>query len=301
MDSAEASSDGQDSLFCGQYSDENESVRELSYDELREREYLERQIEKALYEAGRALRTIRDRRLYRSTHKTFEEYCRQRFGFTRMTAANKIAAAGVIENLSTNGLQNSVGESGLSTNGLQNSGRYSYEVLPTSERQVRPLINLEASEQRICWEQAVEAAGGKVPSGRQVKDIVDKIRERTKLPNPYRVGEIAILIPRDNPELRGLSGCWGAIIRAGEYSCTIETWDNEYTVKIEHLSSLELSDDNCELMQKFLGRLRRLYQLPNKDAVIDNLLSFFGKQPKPYISEVQEELLATLEKRFGAR
>lgn len=37
----------------------------------------------------------------------------------------------------------------------------------TSERQVRPLINLEASEQRRCWEQAVKAAGGKVPDWRQ--------------------------------------------------------------------------------------------------------------------------------------
>ena len=106
------------------------------------------------------------------------------------------------------------------------------QILPTNERQIRPLTKLEPSEQRQCWRQAVEEAGGKVPSGRQVKDIVDRIRERTKVPNPYREGEICILIPKDNPELRGKSGCWGAITHVGEYFCTIKTWESEYTVKI---------------------------------------------------------------------
>lgn len=68
-------------------------------------------------EAGKALTQLRDRKLYRSTHKTFEEYCRvrpwrwrsHRFGFTRMAAALKIASVKVMENLSTNGLQKSDG------------------------------------------------------------------------------------------------------------------------------------------------------------------------------------------------
>ena len=33
-------------------------------------------------EAGEALRTIRDARLYRETHGTFEDYCRERWGWT---------------------------------------------------------------------------------------------------------------------------------------------------------------------------------------------------------------------------
>ncbi len=65
------------------------------------------------------------------------------------------------------------------------------QILPTNECQVRPLARLEPSQQRECWRQAVKAAGDKVPSGRQVKDIVDRIRERTKVPNPYREGEIS--------------------------------------------------------------------------------------------------------------
>ncbi|RCJ39602.1 hypothetical protein A6770_38675 [Nostoc minutum NIES-26] len=71
-----------------------------------------------------------------------------------------IAAAGVYENLTTNGCQNA--ENGdLTTNGCQ--------ILPTSERQVRPLVPLKVAEQLTCWQAAVKQAGGKVPTGRIVK------------------------------------------------------------------------------------------------------------------------------------
>ena len=76
-------------------------LEELTEDEQRERLHLERKVERAFYEAGKALKELRDRRLYRSTHKTFEEYCRDRFQFTRQSANYLIAAAGVVENLTT--------------------------------------------------------------------------------------------------------------------------------------------------------------------------------------------------------
>lgn len=44
-----------------------------------DRNHLERKVERAFYEAGKALQQLRDRKLYRSTHRTFEDYCRDRF------------------------------------------------------------------------------------------------------------------------------------------------------------------------------------------------------------------------------
>ncbi|WP_375507104.1 hypothetical protein [uncultured Nostoc sp.] len=58
-------------------------VTELTQEEQSDRLHLERQVEKAFYLAGKALTQLQDRKLYRSTHKTFEEYCRERFGFER--------------------------------------------------------------------------------------------------------------------------------------------------------------------------------------------------------------------------
>ncbi len=134
-------------------------VPELTEQEQSDRLFLERKVERAFFEAGKALAELRDRRLYRSTHKTFEEYCQDRFGYTRIAASYKIAAATVMDNLLTNGLQNSE----TSQDGLQ--------ILPNNERQVRPLVSLEPEVQREAWQQAVEEAGGKVPSGRIVKDV----------------------------------------------------------------------------------------------------------------------------------
>lgn len=49
-------------------------------------------------EAGEALRTIRDDRLYRETHGTFEDYCRERWGWERRRAYQLIEAADVVQN-----------------------------------------------------------------------------------------------------------------------------------------------------------------------------------------------------------
>ena len=62
---------------------EDKQHKSLSQEEFRLRLHLEGKVERAFYEAGKALRELRDRQLYRSTHQTFEEYCRERFGFER--------------------------------------------------------------------------------------------------------------------------------------------------------------------------------------------------------------------------
>ncbi|WP_459803031.1 DUF4326 domain-containing protein [Herbidospora sp. RD11066] len=48
---------------------------------------------------GQALTRIRDLRLYRATYSGFDDYCRQRWGFTRHHANRQIATAGLMANL----------------------------------------------------------------------------------------------------------------------------------------------------------------------------------------------------------
>ena len=55
-----------------------EVVEELTEEELFDRHRLELKVERAFREAGLALAQLRNRRLYRSTHSTFEAYCRDR-------------------------------------------------------------------------------------------------------------------------------------------------------------------------------------------------------------------------------
>lgn len=97
---------------------------------------LERFVERAVFEAGKALMELRDRRLYRSTHHTFEEYCRVRFGSSRRQPYLLMDAAIVFDNL------------------LEKCDPLDH-ILPTSERQVRPMTKLEPHEQQEVWQQAV--------------------------------------------------------------------------------------------------------------------------------------------------
>lgn len=73
------------------------ALEDLSEDEGRRLMELERQIDKAMRSAGRiggaALLEIRDRKLYRASHRSFEAYCIERLGFSRATAYRMIDVA----------------------------------------------------------------------------------------------------------------------------------------------------------------------------------------------------------------
>jgi hypothetical protein len=228
-------------------------IPELTEEEQRDRLHLERRVERAVFEAGKALAELRDRRLYRSTHKTFEEYCRvrpwrwrsHRFAHSRQQSNYLIAAAGVYENLTTNGTQ----------------------ILPTSERQVRPMTKLEPHEQQEVWLRAVELAGGKVPTGRIVKHVVQRIMERTKVPNTYQIGEVCQILVKDNPELRGKGGCWGIVSAVNEFSCTVRLWDGEYTIGLKHLKSCDYLPSECQQVQEISDAYGGLFGVASVESI----------------------------------
>ena len=55
--------------------------------------------EKIFVEVGSALSEIRDQRLYRATHPSFEDYCRAKWNFTRQYGNQVIAAAATVKSL----------------------------------------------------------------------------------------------------------------------------------------------------------------------------------------------------------
>jgi hypothetical protein len=137
----------------------------LSEDEQQELDELESQIKqgskKGLHEQleiGRKLSKIKDKRLYRIL-KTFDKYCKVTYEFTSKAAYFKIAAATIYDNLSTNGRQ----------------------ILPTSERQLRDLATVDASEQIEVWDEAVKEAGGKVPSSSIVRRILNRRKKKSPI------------------------------------------------------------------------------------------------------------------------
>jgi hypothetical protein len=114
--------------------------------------------EKTFVDVGLALSEIREKRLYRETHNTFEDYCRQRWGWARQRANQLISAASVVENLTT------------------------AVVKPSTEWQTRPLAALPPEKQSAVWEKATAKAKeeGRQVVARDVQEAADEERPRVR-------------------------------------------------------------------------------------------------------------------------
>ncbi|MEH1771051.1 MAG: hypothetical protein V7K76_02145 [Nostoc sp.] len=253
-------------------------VTELTQEEQSDRLHLERKVERAFFEAGKALAQLRDRKLYRSTHRTFEEYCRDRFGHSRRQSYLLMDAAVVFDNL------------------MEKCDPMDH-ILPTNERQVRPMTKLEPHQQQEVWVKAVEQAGGKVPPARIVKNVVQQIMERTQAPNTYQLGEVCQILAKDNPELRGKGGCWGIISQVNDFSCTVKLWDGEYTIGLQHLKSFNYLPAECQQMQVICDRINRVYSSGLEESV-QKFLESLGKLNRPYLTALEEKLLGVLESEY---
>ncbi len=142
----------------------------LSESERKKRDTLEKTIQQAFQIAGRSLKVLRDEKLYRETHKTFESYVKERFDFSRAAAYYLINASKVVDNLKCQ----QIVDKNNSTN-----------ILPTKESQCRPLTKLPPEQQREVWRAAVKQAKGRVPSAKIIKEIINQsISRPTVKENP---------------------------------------------------------------------------------------------------------------------
>lgn len=116
-------------------------VETLTPDEKKELKQCESVIKRGwdtFVEVGKALAKVRDARLYRGQHQTFEAYCRVRWQYGKSQAYRLIGAAEVIDRLSPIGDE------------LR---------MPVNEAQVRPLLALDPEEQVDAWKAALDRAG----------------------------------------------------------------------------------------------------------------------------------------------
>jgi hypothetical protein len=110
---------------------------------------------------GRALVEIRDSRLYRQTHGTFEAFCNDEWSLSRPRAYQLIEAATVTEAVSTSGGH-----------------------APTSERQARELTGLPAETAAEVMRTAHEQTAGKV-TATAIKQARQEIAPKPERPDPW--------------------------------------------------------------------------------------------------------------------
>lgn len=110
---------------------------------------------------GEALLDIRDRRLYRETHRTWADYCQERWGFVGRRGEQLIAAFTVAQSITNN----------------------SHEPLPEPEKegQLRPLVSLPEDEAVQVWRDATEVYGPS-PTGSQVAAVAERRQDADAAP-----------------------------------------------------------------------------------------------------------------------
>jgi hypothetical protein len=97
-------------------------------------------------EFAEALRTVRDKRLFRDTYPTFEQYCRERWGISKTHCNRLIQASEVSANVAPIG------------------------VTP-KESQARELSKLPADQQASAWQETLDRTDGH-PTAAAVHEVV---------------------------------------------------------------------------------------------------------------------------------
>lgn len=128
-------------------------------------------------EVGTALLEIRDDKLYRNSHDTFEKYCHEKWSISRSRAYQLTNAVEVVKNLE------------MSTMVDKKNPINTSELKP--ERIIRPLTKLSKPKQKKAWNAAVKSArkAGHTVTASDVKEAVSKISPKPERPrreyNPY--------------------------------------------------------------------------------------------------------------------
>jgi hypothetical protein len=130
------------------------ALSKVEADEFEERDTRVKRNANTFIEIGTDLLAIRDKRLYRATYATFEDYCRDRLGISKTHANRLVQSAEVLSNLTPIG------------------------VKPDLESQARPLSQLPAPQQRQAWQEAVANAPNGKPTAKVVQDVVNKMLGR---------------------------------------------------------------------------------------------------------------------------
>jgi len=273
-----------------------ELVEDLTHDEARDRSELELRVEQAFYQAGKALAQLRQRRLYRSTHRTFEAYCQDRFGFTRRYSDYLIRGAVVVENLQQTRTIHSQNQLNEQKETNENLRTMPAAILPTKLEQIKPLANLKPQEQQQVWNKAVAIANGKVPSGRIVRGIVEQLNQKSSVStnSVFQAGDVFILVRLAGKE-RKYNGCWAIAVEQSEYAVIVDVHDTTLTVKPKNLNKIDLFKAQQQLPQ-ILQRIRRLHAVGILDRGSDNVLEDLAKQTD--LTPVEEGLLSWLEKYY---
>ena len=215
-----------------------DSIEGLTYDESRQLLLLERKIEKSFWEAGNALKIIRDNGLHKHLG-TFQNYCEQRFRYKPRYCYYLIESALTFEVIQEH-------------NAHQGAQKL---PIPTTEKPLRPLGGLDPKTKVSIWSEAVKESLGRLPTSDKVKQVASRFKKRIKMADSVAVGNVYQLTPKDNEDLSGLSGVWAIVEKIGEFSCQVKTYLGTHQAFVENIKDFDPRIADKIAYQKLLERL----------------------------------------------
>ena len=170
-------------------------------------------------DVGGALLKIRDSKLYRDTHSTFEEYCENKWDISKMHAYRLMDAVSVTNNLKSNQLV----------------------TLPQSESHARPLARLDPDDQVKAWHKVIETAPEGKITARVVLEAAKEIQQERR--EERRQERIETIVHETAEPIEGIGKF--PVIYADP------PWRYEHSIsdsrKIENQYPTMLLDDICNL------------------------------------------------------
>ena len=148
----------------------NNELTKIETDRLAELEEIIEKGLKTFTHVGKSLIEIRDSKLYKEEYSTFNSYCKERWGMVKTQANRLISASNVVDNLTPMGV-----------------------ILPTNERQVRPMTKLEPEQQAVAWDKAVEVSEGNVPTAKVVQEVVKDMTAVERVTPPPLEGTYQVI------------------------------------------------------------------------------------------------------------
>lgn len=126
--------------------------------------------QKAFVEVGNALIEVRDKKLYRAEHDTFEKFCFEEYGFTRFRAYQLIDASEIVGEIKNGEMSN---DKGLHRKNVDHGTQ---NPLP-NERQARALKDAPKGERGAAWNEAKSTAPKGKVTAKHVEKVVAKRRQ----------------------------------------------------------------------------------------------------------------------------
>ena len=192
-------------------------------------------------EAGEALRTIRDARLYRETHGTFEDYCRERWGWNKARSNQLICASEVSTTVLSLGAP-----------------------APANEAQARELVGLPAEDAAHIMRTAAET--GQTVTARIIRETRVQITQPKETPKEAPMTAASRLAIPQPPKYGGNRPKHAQIIRNAVLSAS------GLCIAMDEIQTLDQSIDNEEAarladdLSNILRSLKRIQSLLKKEA-----------------------------------